>query len=122
MKVSISFKHVKHSQEVDKRLYGKSEKLEKYLGGKTNFKWHCHYKDGIHSSEVYVHGPKFTYHAKAHHENLYKAFDLAYDKIEKQISKKKDKVKGRRGTNCKPEILDPESAWMDYEDEYENAS
>ena len=125
MKVSISFKHVKHSSEVDERLYAKSSKLEKYLGGKTNIKWHCHYKDGVHYSEVYVSGPKFSYHAKGHHDNLYKAFDVTFDKIERQISKKKEKVKARRQHEHQPHvILDPEQAWSEYEEEYEyeNAS
>lgn len=118
MKVTISFKNVKHSTEVDERLYEKSYKLQKFLGGKTTIKWTCSYKQGQFMTEVHLIGPRFSYHASALEENMYKSFDTAYEKIEKQLSKKKAKFKSRRNQLEELEIMDPEQAWVDYDEDY----
>lgn len=115
MKVSMSFKNVKHSSEVDERLEQKTFRLGKYLDGNFTVKWHCSYKEGIHFSEVYIAGPKFSLHASSKHENLYKSFDVTLDKIEKQVYKQKSKVKSRRPNHNEVTHLDPEQAWMEYD-------
>lgn len=124
MKISMSFKNVKHSTNVDNRLEQKTYRLEKYLEGNFSVKWHCSFKEGIHFSEVYVSGSKFSFHASCKHENLYKSFDMTLDKIEKQVYKQKSKVKSRRPQHDEVTHLDPEQAWMDYDGKeyWENAS
>lgn len=90
MKVKISFKHLKHSEALNERIHEKSEKLEKYFQGNTSATWHCWVHGDEHWAELKVHGPKFDFFAKGSADNMYKALDLAVDKMEKQIEKQKD--------------------------------
>jgi len=96
MKITVSFRHLEHTQSLDDRIYEKSEKLNKYLDGKINMKWSCYVKEGNHYAEVALSGAHFNYHATGHTDSLYKTIDVVVDKLEKQLSKKKDKWKGRR--------------------------
>ncbi len=117
MKISISFKNVKHSSGVDKRLSEKTNRLSKYLEGNLSVKWHCSYKEGVHFSEVYVTGPKFSFHASSRHENLYKSFDATLEKIERQVHRQKSKIKERRPSHSYAVHADPEQAWAEHDGE-----
>ncbi len=118
MKVTVSFRHLDHTPALDERIQEKSEKIAKYLDGNLHLKWSCEVKDGReHYAEVEVLGPKFDYHAKAHSDSLYKTIDLVVAKIEKQVQKKKEKMLNKKKMPHKDmEILDPNDAWMDYDD------
>jgi putative sigma-54 modulation protein len=120
MKVKISFKHLQHTPALDERIREKSKKLEKYLGGKCLVKWTCYVKNKKHYADIELIGPTFEYHSSGWSDNLYKSLDKAIDKLEIQLSKKKEKMKNRiHQSKTKPVILDPESAWTDYdEDDY----
>lgn len=117
MKLTVAFKHLEHTPSLDERIEEKSQKLIKYLGEDVHVNWICSAKDGEHVAELDVRGPSFEYFAKASSSNLYKSFDLAISKVEKQLAKKKEKMKNkihRRGQEVV--ILDPEQAWTDRED------
>lgn len=90
MKLKISFKHLEHTPALDERIHEKSEKFEKYFQGNTSVHWFCWVENNKHYAEIKVHGPKFDFVAKAASDNLYKAFDLVVDKMERQIEKQKD--------------------------------
>ncbi|MFZ8932468.1 MAG: ribosome hibernation-promoting factor, HPF/YfiA family [Bacteriovoracaceae bacterium] len=120
MKITISFKQLDHTPSLDDMIRKKSEKIAKYLNGKTEVKWTCFVKNQVHFAEITLLGPDVYYNATASSDNLYKSLDLAVEKIEKQISKKKDKLKNkihrrRESLQC----LDPENAWTDYDEESE---
>jgi putative sigma-54 modulation protein len=118
MNISISFKNVKHSKDVEQRLTEKSFRLQKFFEGNFSIKWFCPYKEGVHYTEAYISGPKFSFHASSKHQNMYKSFDLTLDKVERQILKQKEKVKSRRGHHSAESYIDPDLAWMEY-DEYD---
>lgn len=120
MKVTISFQNIEHTPSLDSRINEKSEKLKKWLEGKSHLKWNCYIKDNHHYAEVDMVGPRCEFHATAKSDNLYKCIDLVINKLEKQISKKTDKVKNKlhRKGNSKPVILDVEQAWSDYDEDY----
>ncbi len=118
MKVTISFQHLEHTPSLDERIKEKSEKLKKYMEGKIHAKWNCYVEDHEHYAEIDLVGPKCEFHASAKSDSLYKSIDLVLSKLEKQIQKKNSKRKNkmhRKGE--KPEILDYESAWMDYDED-----
>lgn len=120
MKVTISFKNIEHTDSLDNRIQEKSEKLTKYFQGNTNVKWICSAKDGVHISELNLSGPHFEYHAKAQSDNLYKTLDMAVSKIEKQIIRKKEKLKNKmHRKRSELVILDPELAWSEYVEQSE---
>lgn len=101
MKLTLFFKNIKHTPSIDHRIEQKSEHLSKYFNGGFEVQWFCYTKLGVHSADVCVIGPKYRYRASAASENLYKCFDLVMDKLEKQLYRKKEKVRDRihRGKN-----------------------
>ena len=115
MRVTISFRNIQHTQVLDQKIKEKSEKLGKFLEGKTLMKWACNFEDGHYYAEVSIIGPHFEYHAHGGSENLYKTLDVVSHKIHKQIQKRKEKWKNKIHRNPKEVvILDPEQAWGSY--------
>jgi putative sigma-54 modulation protein len=94
MNVTISFKNMEHTPAIDDKIQSKSKKLEKYFEGRVDMKWTCYVEQGKHFADINLVGPHFDFHATADSDNLYKTLDLAVDKIEKQVQKKKDKLRG----------------------------
>ena len=120
MKVTISFLNLEHTPALDERIQEKSAKLEKFIDGEINLKWSCYVKEGQHYAEVDLNGPTFHYHATGHTDNLYKTIDVAVEKLEKQLSKKKGKWKNRKSIKAGKdiEVLDPEMAWAEYDEDF----
>lgn len=121
MKVTITFLHLEHTPALDERIQEKSQKLNKYLNGKTHLKWNCFVKDGQHTAEVILIGPHFEYRASGSTDNLYKTIDVVMEKIEKQLSKRKDKMRNRIKKAPELVVRDIDAAWTDYdEDNYDD--
>lgn len=118
MKTTISFLHLEHTEALDDRIQEKSHKFEKYLGGKTHIKWNCFVSKKQHCAEAILIGPQFEYKAKAASDSLYKTIDLVVSKLEKQVVKKKEKMR-KKQTRHSPKlvILEPETAWTDYDED-----
>jgi putative sigma-54 modulation protein len=119
MRVSISYKHLKHSPALDQRIKNKCHRLEKYFDGKIDLKWVCSRHEGIGQADLILHGPRFHYRASATDRNLYRAFDYVLDKIERQIEKKKDRVKDHihhKHEDMEVKFFDMEEAWEDYDE------
>lgn len=117
MKVTISFQHMKHSAATEKTILDKSQKLAKLLDGKTHLEWHCSREEGKYRLDVDVKGSHFEYHASGIEEGLASAASKAVAKIQKQLTKRKEKLTDKiHRKNEEPVFLDPESAWADAED------
>jgi putative sigma-54 modulation protein len=117
MKITTSFLHLEHTPALDQKITESSEKLSKFFKSKGTIKWSCYVKNGEHFAEIYYHAPHCEYHATAWSDNLYHSIDLAVEKIEKQAFKKKEKYNKIHREKTEMIILDPMSAWTDYEDE-----
>lgn len=114
MRVTISFRNIRHTKSIDKKISEKSEKLAKFLEGKTIVKWACNFEDGHFYTEVSLIGPKFEYHAHSSSETLLTSLDQATHKITKQIQKRKEKLRNRiHQKNKDIVIMDVEQAWSD---------
>ncbi len=118
MKVTITFRHLDHTPSLDERINEKSEKLAKFLGGRSHIKWGCTVKNGNHYADVELLGPKFKYHATGKSDSLYKSIDIVVAKLEKQIQKKKEKLVAKKDKmqHKDLEILDHNEAWTDYDE------
>lgn len=92
MELKLNFTHMETSPTVESHIREKSERLKKYLDGKLQIEWTCAATRNEHVSSINVTGKDIHYHAVASAESLYKTIDLALEKIERQISKKKEKV------------------------------
>ncbi len=125
MRVTISFRNIRHTKSIDQKIQEKSEKLAKFLEGKTLVKWACNFEDGHFYAEVSLIGPKFEYHAHSSSDTLLTTLDLATHKIQKQIQKRKDKLRNRIHNKHKDlVIMDVEQAWsdLDLDDELKDAA
>ena len=122
MKITISFQNLEHTPSLDSRIQEKTEKLKKYLEGKTHAKWNCYVEEHVHYAEIDLLGPKCEFHASANSDSLYKSIDLVVSKLEKQLHKKHERQRNKIHRKIeKPVILDYESAWTDYdEDKFED--
>ena len=120
MKITISFHQLEHTDALDKRIKLKSKRFEKFLEGRTEIRWNCYVKSGVHYAEIDCVGPQIRLHAKGSSLNLYKSFDQAVDKLESQLRKRKEKWKNNihKAGHRKEELvcLDPEVAWTDAPD------
>ena len=116
MRVTISFRNIRHTKSIDKKIQEKSEKLAKFLEGKSLVKWACNFEDGHFYAEVSLIGPKFEYHAHSSSDTLLTTLDQATHKIYKQIQKRKDKLRNRIHSKHKDiVIMDVEQAWSELE-------
>ena len=94
MKVTIQFKHFEHTEAIDAKIQKKSSKLKKYFSGNTELIWTCSVKEeGKQVARLQVKGPHFDFSAEAADKSLYHSLDLVVSKIEKQVSKRKDKLR-----------------------------
>ncbi len=93
MKITISFKHLNHTEALDQRIKEKTKKLQKFFQGNVEVHWTCYVDDTNHIADVKLLGPNFEYFACAKSNSLYKTIDMAVSKIEKQVSKKKERWK-----------------------------
>ena len=119
MKIVSSFKHLEHTPALDQKIESKSKKLKKFFEGNFEVQWTCYVRDdGAHCAEIKCLGPSFEYHAAAHSESLYKSLDLAINKVEKQVSKKKDKWKNRISHKHQPSVKDQQVAQGEWDEEY----
>lgn len=85
MNVNITFRHMEHTPALDEIIRTKSEKFSKWLGQATDVKWTCWTEGLDHCAEVTVHSGHKEYFAKAHADDMYKAFDLIVHKIQNQL-------------------------------------
>lgn len=114
MKVTISFLHMAHTESLDQKIKEKSKKLAKYFKKDPHVKWTCSVKNGVHTADVSVQGPKGFYQASSKTSCLYKTLDQVIHKLEKQIMKEKDQVKLRLHKKVEtPDMHDLDSPWED---------
>lgn len=118
MKITITFLHLDHTESLDQRIKDKSEKLGKYFEAPIHIKWTCSVRNGDHFAEVKLFSPKNTYLASAKSSSMYKSLDLVLEKVEKQVTKTKEKIKNKiHRKNSSPQIMDdPDAVWTEYKD------
>lgn len=123
MKVEIKFMHLEMTEALENKIYEKSERLMKYYPNLSpSFKWTCSVSNGEHHAELRVICPRHQYLAHAKTNSLYKTFDQVINKLEKQIVKNKEVSKLRKRKEEQKVYLEPEVAWIDHDDEYDQAA
>ena len=123
MKMTMSFKNVKNSSRLERVVTEKTKRMAKFFEGQTSIAWSFSKSDGGVVIDVKMSGPSFHYHAHSRTDNLYKGIDATITKIERQVKKKKEKIKNRmhRGKGMKEDnVLQfrPKQQWELEEQEY----
>jgi len=93
MDLKISYRHLESTPSIDEKITEKVSKLKKFFQGKISVDWICSVESDAHYSEVTITGDHFKYHATASDANLYKTIDDAVQKLQRQLERKKAKVK-----------------------------
>ncbi|MBT4762012.1 MAG: ribosome-associated translation inhibitor RaiA [Bdellovibrionaceae bacterium] len=93
MNLTISFRHMDSTPSLEEKIKDKAGHLKKYFKGKVDIEWVCSVEGEGHLSKIAVHAGKNYFHAEAADENLYKTFDQALSKVERQIRKKHAQLK-----------------------------
>jgi putative sigma-54 modulation protein len=118
MKISISCKHLRCSSELTATLHEKSERLGPYLKSDSSVKWSCSQKGGAQHAELTIWIGRIKYQAMGHGTGLQMAVDRAVERVLRQLRKSKEIVKnGPHRKRANLVILDPESAWGDYDED-----
>ena len=95
MKLNISYHHLESTPSIEEKIREKAEHLKKYFDGHVEVNWVCSIEKDRHKSDVNVHAGNFNFHATAEDDNLYKTFDEALHKLDKQLKKKNEQVKDK---------------------------
>lgn len=96
MDIKMSFKDALTSEAIKGHVEEKSKKLQKFFDGRFDLSWVFFLEGGWHIASVVVSGKNFVYRAEGKTTNLYASIDFACRKLERQIGRKKAKVKNKK--------------------------
>lgn len=92
MKFEVKYRHLKPLKKLEKYAEDKYERLEKYELKPSSLTFVFSAKQHHCVAEVAIKGPDLYCRATAAGEDHYKAIDLAMDKLERQLAKRKTRV------------------------------
>ncbi|MEE8425312.1 MAG: ribosome-associated translation inhibitor RaiA [Elusimicrobiota bacterium] len=95
MKIQITGRHIRVTPALKAYISKKLSKAEKYFEKITWAQVMLSVEKRVHKAEVVLHAGKQTLRALAKAVDLYAAVDLASDKIDAQLRKYKERLKGR---------------------------
>jgi putative sigma-54 modulation protein len=96
MQVNITARHLELTNALADYVRKKVEKCERYFDQLVWAQVILSVEKYRQVAEIVIHGSKITFRAKEESIDLYAAFDLAIDKMEKQLRKHKEKAKIHR--------------------------
>lgn len=97
MRVTVSGRHMVVSDALKQYCIEKTEKLPRYYDRIQGIDVVLDGHDGIHSAEIIVHADHATpFVASEEQQDAYAAIDLLMDKIERQLSRHKERLRNRK--------------------------
>jgi putative sigma-54 modulation protein len=95
MQLDMVFKGLDSGNETKTFVQSKTEKLKKYFDGKFHARWNFSKQKEICIAHLHVTGhPSMDYFGESENDNLYTAIEEAVDKLETQLRKHKEIIKG----------------------------
>lgn len=95
MEIQLTAKHLKVTPAISDYVHQKIEKAQKYFEHIVWAQVFLSIEKRSHNAEVVIHAPGQTFRALATAADLYSAVDLGSDKIDAQLKKFKERLKGR---------------------------
>lgn len=95
MKIKIHGNKVAVSKSINDYLEEKLKRLDKYFDSVNTANVNISVKNAEHKIEISVVTKLFTIRAEESSKDLYKSIDLVIDKLERQITKNKNKIQKR---------------------------
>jgi len=95
MQLNISGHHLDVTDAIKDYVTNKITRLERHNGGITSINVILSVDKLVQKAEATVHVAGGEFFADANHEDLYAAIDALVDKLDRQIIKRKEKMRGR---------------------------
>jgi putative sigma-54 modulation protein len=102
MRIEITARALELTDTMKEHIETRLAKLRRYFEGVLECHVYGHLERFIYKFEIKLHGNGFDLFAEAHAEDLHVAFENAAEKMERQVKKLKEKIKGRRSR--KPDV------------------
>ncbi|MCX5845685.1 MAG: ribosome-associated translation inhibitor RaiA [Deltaproteobacteria bacterium] len=117
MKISVTFRNTEgenwHKEYIDQKL----KKLEKYMDNPVEARVVISVEKFRNAAEVNLMTNGQNINAKEEAKDMYLAIDNAIEKIERQLKKRKERIRGHKTNAAKGEEITSEEAYFDDMDE-----
>lgn len=94
MEINVTFRHADSSRVLREHIQDKISRLSKYLIKPTNAHVTLNVEGTRHMAEISLSENRSLFNAKALSHDMYLSVDRALAKIERQLKKYKEKIKG----------------------------
>ena len=101
MQYSVTFRHMEPSDNLKEYSHDKLLRLEKYLDAVIDAEVVMTVEKFRHKAEVLVVSDGLKIKAEEETEDMYSAIDMVVDKLEKQVKRHREKLKGHKGGSAK---------------------
>lgn len=119
MQYSVTFRHMEPSEHLKEYSHDKLQRLEKYLDAVIDAEVVMTVEKFRHKAEALVTSDGLKIKAEEETEDMYSAIDMVVDKLEKQVKRHREKLKGHKGNPTKRSIEADNGAAPEEEDFYE---
>ena len=97
MQTSVTFKNLDPSDNLKSYVKDKLDRFDKYLYNPAEANVVLSVEKFRHIAEINIIGDRLNINGKEETNDMYSAIDMVLDKLEKQIKKSKQKIRGHRG-------------------------
>jgi putative sigma-54 modulation protein len=102
MQTSVTFKNLDPTDTLKSYVRDKLDRFDRYLDNPAEANVVLLVEKFRHIAEININGDRLTINGKEETNDMYSAIDIVLDKLEVQIKKNKQKIRGRRpGVNAK---------------------
>ena len=99
MQTSVTFKNLDPSDNLRAYVSDKLDRFDKYLYNPAEANVVLSVEKFRHIAEINIIGDRLSINGKEETNDMYSAIDMVLDKLEKQIKKNKQKIRGHRGNS-----------------------
>jgi putative sigma-54 modulation protein len=96
MQTSVTFKNLDPTDTLKSYVRDKLDRFDRYLDNPAEANVVLLVEKFRHIAEININGDRLTINGKEETNDMYSAIDIVLDKLEKQIKKNKQKIRGRR--------------------------
>jgi ribosome hibernation promoting factor len=96
MQTSVTFKNLDPSENLKSYVADKLDRFDRLLNNPAEAKVVLSVEKFRHIAEINIIGDKLNINGKEETNDMYSAIDMVLDKLEKQIKRSKQKIRGRR--------------------------
>ncbi len=94
MNITVTARHFKAKQELQDYVRNEAKSLERQFDRIISIEWILAYQKKDQIAEIVLQVPKETLRAEAISDDMYKSIDQAVDKMERQLNKYKNLLRG----------------------------